>query len=61
MFADKPKPGAPGKIALQQRPGIHIPKRPRFRAAELIHKPGQLLQSSAKHAVVICEVGIAGN
>ena len=53
VFADEPKPGALGKIAFQQRPVVHVPQRPRFRAAELIHKLCQLLQLFAEHAVVI--------
>ncbi len=61
VFADEPESGALGKIAFQHRPGVHVPQRPRFRAAELIHELGQRLQAFAKHVMVIGELGVAGN
>ena len=61
VFADEPESGTLGKIAFQHRPGVHVPQRPCFRAAQLIHELCQFLQSFAEHVVVIGEAGVAGD
>ena len=61
MLADKAQPGALGEVTLQQRAGVHVPQRARFRGAELIHECGQWFQAFAKHVVVIVKTGVTAD
>ena len=61
VLADKANAGALRQIAFQQRPGVHIPKRTRVRAAKLVDELRQTFQSFAEHVVVVGKLRIAGN
>ena len=61
VSADETESGALRQVAFEQRAGIHIPERARARAAESVHKAGQLPEAPAHDLVVIGVTGVAGD
>ena len=58
VLADKAQTGELGEVTLQQRAGVHVPQRARFRRAKLIHECSQWFQAFTKHVVVIVKTGV---
>ena len=61
MFADEAKAGALAKVALEDRPGIDVPKRTGILAGERLDALGQLAKRLGKCVVIIRVSGVPGD
>ena len=61
VFANEAKAGALAKVALEDRPGVHVPKRSHALADERLHPRGQLAKHLAKCVVVIRVTRVPGD
>ena len=61
MFADEAKAGALAKVALEDRPGIDVPKRSGILAGERLDALGQLAKRLGECVVVIGVTRVPGD